>query len=257
VRRRWLSVPRCPSGAARRGPPGHSATVSIACRPVVVAVGGAPGSGKTTVAKAVALRLGVLLLTRDEFKQGLGWSAARLDSGGAVQFDSALDVAGGRLSSVAEDVMTDVARSLAAAGVSFVLETAVLASPLVDALAAEGARVVAVHVVASEDVVGARLRARVASGSPVAEQLLSQFERGEMDPEIFHAATAESSAPRAEAAIDSGRFVQRVPDRTRCGPAPAGPVRTRSSGGDPAAPRAVRQHGACARSGTSPTTPAR
>jgi len=87
-------------------------------------------------------------VTRDEFKQGLGWSSAMLDSRGAVQFDSALNVAGGRLSSVAEDVMTDVARSLAAAG--------------------------------------ARLRACVASGSPVAAQLLSQFERGEMDPEILH-----------------------------------------------------------------------
>jgi predicted kinase len=55
---------------------GHGAT------PLLVLVTGAAGSGKTTLAKAVAAELDVLHLERDDIWDGLRFSSAR--SGGAV-----------------------------------------------------------------------------------------------------------------------------------------------------------------------------
>ncbi|MFY1595822.1 hypothetical protein [Micromonospora sp. WMMD737] len=100
-------------------------------RPVVVAVCGSPGAGKTTVAIASARRLGLPLLTRDELKTGLGLSSASVTQGGDVQLDSDLS------------------------------------HTLLDALITCGARVLAVHVVADEAVIRDRLRARAVSGAAV------------------------------------------------------------------------------------------
>jgi hypothetical protein len=69
--------------------------------------------------------------------------------------------------------------------VSFVVETSVLSEELLDALLASDARVLAVHVVAREPVIGDRLRARAAGGGAVAQRLAAQFERGELEPSIF------------------------------------------------------------------------
>ncbi|MFJ5076309.1 AAA family ATPase [Streptomyces sp. NPDC088553] len=155
-------------------------------RPVVVAVCGSPGAGKTTVARATARRLGVPFLTRDEIKLGLGLSSASLTQDGGVQLNPDFHVAGGPLSLRAETVMVDTARLLASSGTSFVVESSVLSHTLLDALRAHDARVLAVHVVAREPVIADRLRARVAEGSAVDRQLASQLQRGDMKRSIFH-----------------------------------------------------------------------
>ncbi len=154
-------------------------------RPVVVAVCGSPGAGKTTVACATARRLGVLFLTRDEIKVGLGLSSASIAKDGGVQLNPDFHIAGGPLSLRAEAVMVDAARLLASSGVSFVVESSVLSRKLLDALLACEARVLAVHVVARESVIGERLRTRAAEGGAVDRQLSSQFRRGEMKRSIF------------------------------------------------------------------------
>ncbi|MFE9172800.1 AAA family ATPase [Streptomyces kebangsaanensis] len=154
-------------------------------RPVVVAVCGSPGAGKTTVARATARRLGVPFLTRDEIKAGLGLSSASVAEDGGVQPNPDFHIAGGPLSLRAEAVMVNAARLLASSGVSFVVESSVLSHKLLDALLACDARVLAVHVVAREPVIDERLRARAAEGGAADRQLSSQFQRGEMKRSIF------------------------------------------------------------------------
>lgn len=152
---------------------------------MVIAVCGSPGAGKTTVATATARRLGLPLLSRDEIKTGLGLSAASATQDGGIQFDADFHIAGGPLSLRAEAVMADAARLLATSRVSFVVESSVLSRELLDTLLACGARVLAVHVVASEAVIRGRLRARAANGAAVDRQLESQFQRGEIKRSIF------------------------------------------------------------------------
>ncbi|NJP35881.1 AAA family ATPase [Micromonospora thermarum] len=154
-------------------------------RPVVIAVCGCPGAGKTTVAAATAGRFGIPFLTRDEIKTGLGLSSASVAEDGRVRLDRDFHVAGGPVSLRAEAVMVDVVRLLAASGVSFVVESSVLSHELLDVLVAGGTRVLAVHVVAQEAVIGQRLGARAAEGGAVDQQLLSLFQRGEMKRSIF------------------------------------------------------------------------
>jgi predicted kinase len=154
-------------------------------RPVVVAVCGTPGAGKTTVARTTARRLGVPLLTRDEIKTGLGLSSASVAEDGDVRFNPDFHVAGGPVSLHAEALMVDAARLLASSRVSFVVESSVLSHKLLDALFAGDARVLAVHVTAHESVIDGRLRARAAAGGATDQQLASQFQRGEMKPSIF------------------------------------------------------------------------
>ncbi|MGW8800859.1 AAA family ATPase [Streptomyces sp. NPDC055775] len=154
-------------------------------RPLVVAVCGSPGAGKTTVARATARRLGVPFLTRDEIKLGLGLSSASVAKDGGVQLNPDFHIAGGPLSLRAETVMVDAAGLLASSGVSFVVESSVLSRKLLDVLLASDARVLAVHVIAHESVIDERLRARAAEGGGVDRQLSSQFQRGEMKRSIF------------------------------------------------------------------------
>ncbi|MFC0029728.1 AAA family ATPase [Micromonospora chaiyaphumensis] len=154
-------------------------------RPVVVAVCGCPGAGKTTVAAATAGHLGIPFLTRDEIKTGLGLSTASVAGDGQVRFDRDFHVAGGPVSLRAEAVMVDAARLFAAAGVSFVVESSVLSQETLGVLRACRARVLAVHVVAAEEAVGRRLGARAAEGRAVDQQLLALFRRGEMKRSIF------------------------------------------------------------------------
>jgi predicted kinase len=153
-------------------------------RPVVVAVCGSPGAGKTTVASATARRLRVPFLTRDEIKTGLGLSSASVADDG-VRFDRDFHIAGGPFSLRAEAVMVDAARLLAASRVSFVVESSVLSQELLTVLHACGGRVLIVHVVAQDSVIDRRLRARAAKGGAVDQQLASLFQRGEMKRLIF------------------------------------------------------------------------
>ncbi|MCX4982428.1 AAA family ATPase [Streptomyces sp. NBC_00572] len=154
-------------------------------RPLVVAVCGSPGAGKTTVAGATARHLGVPFLTRDEIKTGLGLSSASVAEDGGVQLTPDFHIAGGPLSRRAESVMVDTARLLASSGMSFVVESSVLSSKLLDTLRASDAQVLAVHVVARDSVIAERLRVRAAKGGAVDQQLAAQFQRGEMKPSIF------------------------------------------------------------------------
>ena len=133
--------------------------------PQVIAVCGSPGAGKTTVARAIARRLGLVLLSRDEVKNGLGLTCG---------YEPEFHLAGGPYSQQAEAVLTDLAWGLAEARVSFVLETSVLSKELLD-----GLQVLAVHVTARPEVIDARLQARDD------HQLADQFRRGEMPAKVF------------------------------------------------------------------------
>ncbi|GAA4603453.1 putative kinase [Actinoplanes octamycinicus] len=117
-------------------------------RAVVVAVCGSPGAGKTTTARKAAARLGVPLLSRDEIADGLRLSGV------------AAEAIRGR----AETLLVEAAVRFAAAGLSFVLDNSVLSRSLVEGLLGVEARVLAVHVIARDEVIGARLRERVTAG---------------------------------------------------------------------------------------------
>lgn len=158
-------------------------------RPIVIAVCGSPGAGKTSVASAAALRLGVPLLTRDELKQGLGLSSGSVDPDDLAQMPPDFHIAGGPFTVRAERAMVAAAFTLASSGVTFVVETSVLSDDLLDTVAACGAVVLAVHVVASKQTIGKRLQARAVDGGAVAQQLAEQFDRGEMVPSIFRPPT--------------------------------------------------------------------
>jgi predicted kinase len=152
-------------------------------QPVVVAVCGSPGAEKTTIASAVACRLGVPLLTRDEIKTGLGLSACLVQDG-RVQLQRDFHIAGGPFSLRAQAVLVEAARLFATSGVSFVVES-MLSQDLLNVLTASDVRVLAVHVVADEAVIHRRLNARAAEGGAIDQQLLAQFQRGEMRRSIF------------------------------------------------------------------------
>jgi predicted kinase len=152
---------------------------------VAIAVCGRPAAGKTTIASATAGRLGIPFLTRDEIKTGLGLSSASVAEDGRVRLDPDFHLAGGPISLRAEAAMVNAARLLATAGVSFVVESSVLSHELLGVLLGCDTRVLAVHVIAREAVIGRRLAARAAAGGAIDRQLLSLFQRGEMNESIF------------------------------------------------------------------------
>jgi hypothetical protein len=127
----------------------------------------------------------VPFLTRDEIKTGLGLSSARVTEDRTFQLNSDFHIAGGPFSRRAETILIETARVLASSQVSFVVESSVLSKDLLGALNGCGARVLVLHVVADEAVVGDRLRVRASKGWPVDEQMAAWFERGEMNPSIF------------------------------------------------------------------------
>ncbi|MEV4479540.1 AAA family ATPase [Micromonospora coxensis] len=197
---------------------------------MVIAVCGCPGAGKTTIAAATAGRFGIPFLTRDEIKTGLGLSSAVVAEDGRVRLDPDFHVAGGPVSRRAEAVMVDAVRLLAAVGVSFVVESSVLSPELLGALLAGDARVLAVHVVAQDAVIGRRLAARAAEGGAIDQQLLSAFQRGAMTRAIFeppegvHAVveidTSDDGAPAIETIV-AAAVALLGPPRTGDGPMPA------------------------------------
>ncbi len=203
-------------------------------RPVVIAVCGCPGAGKTTIASATASRFGIPFLTRDEIKTGLGLSSASVAEDGRVRLDRDFHVAGGPVSLRAEAVMVNAVRLLAASGVSFVVESSVLSHELLGVLLACGARVLAVHAVAQEAVIDQRLGARAAEGGAIDQQLLSLFQRGEMKRSIFEPPegvdavveidTSDHGAPAIESIV-AALTALLGPPRTGGGSLPSEPAR--------------------------------
>jgi predicted kinase len=82
-------------------------------RPFVIAVGGIPGAGKTTLARRLATALYVPLLVRDEIKEGMHITAGSDDPAEVHRFAAA-----------AFEVFWSTARDLVDAGVSLVIEAA-------------------------------------------------------------------------------------------------------------------------------------
>lgn len=177
---------------------------------MVIAVCGCPGAGKTTVASATAGHLGIPFLTRDEIKTGLGLSSASVAEDGRVRLAGDFHVAGGPLSLRAEAVLVDAARLLAASGVSLVVESSVLSPDLLRALLAGGSRVLAVHVVAREAVIGRRLVARAAGGGAVDQQLLSLFRQGELGRSIFAPPEGVDAVVEVDTSDDSAPVIETV-----------------------------------------------
>lgn len=140
--------------------------------PVVIAVCGSPAAGKTSLAKEVSASLHLPLITRDELALGLRLGATA-------------DFSPDDIRSAAEDSMIATSALLVSSGVSFVLESSVLNGLHLAPLAAEGARVLVVHVVASSVVIERRLRARTDAGDQAMQRLLDQHKRGVMGPEVF------------------------------------------------------------------------
>jgi predicted kinase len=179
-------------------------------RPVVIAVCGCPGAGKTTIASATAGRLGIPFLTRDELKTGLGLSSASVAEDGRVRLDRAFHVAGGSVSHRAEAVMVDAVRLLAASGVSLVVESSVLSRELLGMLLACDTRVLAVHVVAQEAVIGRRLAARAAQGGAIDQQLLDLFQRGEMKRSIFEPPESVEAVVEIDTSDQGDRAIETI-----------------------------------------------
>jgi predicted kinase len=82
-------------------------------RPFVIAVGGIPGAGKTTLARRLADALYVPLLVRDEIKEGMHVTVRSVDPAEVRRFSDA-----------AFRAFWSTAANLAAAGVSQVIEAA-------------------------------------------------------------------------------------------------------------------------------------
>ncbi len=82
-------------------------------RPFVIAVGGIPGAGKTTLARRLAAALFVPVLVRDEIKEGMHVTARSVDPAEVRRFSAAAFAA-----------FWSTAANLTAAGVSLVIEAA-------------------------------------------------------------------------------------------------------------------------------------
>lgn len=140
--------------------------------PVVIAVSGSPASGKTSIAKEISDSLRLPLITRDELALGL-------------RFGAPADVSPDDVRAAAEDAMIATSTVLVSSGVSFVLESSVLNDPHLAGLAAGGARLLVVHVVASPVVIERRLQDRIDTGDTAMQRLLDEHNSGVMTPEIF------------------------------------------------------------------------
>ncbi|GAA0970981.1 AAA family ATPase [Actinocorallia libanotica] len=100
----------------------------VTSSPTLIVVSGPPGSGKTTLARKVAARIGCPLIIRDEIKQGLVMATPGYEPGG----DDPLNL-------TALTVFTDVLTTLLKSGTTTVAEAAFqdrLWRPILDGLTA-------------------------------------------------------------------------------------------------------------------------
>jgi predicted kinase len=144
--------------------------------PALLLVTGPPAAGKTTIAAALAERLGLPLLAKDTLKETLGGSL-----GVTGRAESR------RLGAAVFELLAALTRELLVHGVSLAVEGNFdRASPLFHDL--PPARIVQVHVTAPPEVLHERLLARDASRHPVhydseaADEIAAQAAGGRFDP---------------------------------------------------------------------------
>jgi predicted kinase len=139
----------------------------------LIVVAGAPGAGKTTLARGLAERLEVPLLAKDDVKEAL------FDSLGTGDRDWSR-----RLGAATYEVLFVVAGRLLEAGVSFVLESNFTSAEPFRAL--PEARIVQVLCVAPADVVLARYARRKRHpghlDDAIVDELRARLEAGEWRP---------------------------------------------------------------------------
>ncbi len=127
-------------------------------RPALVLVGGAPASGKTTLATVLARTIGLPLLAKDDVKETL------LDALGATDRARSREIGAASYA-----VLFSVAARLLDAGVGAVLESnwrrGVPEPDLEPLVAAAGPGTVLVHCQAGRDEIARRYRARWADGA--------------------------------------------------------------------------------------------
>lgn len=149
-------------------------------RPRLVIISGAPGAGKTTLARTLALRLRVPLLVKDDLKEAI-----------ADEIGPPADVpASQRLGLAAYRVLYDVAQTLATAGVDLIIESNFrrgLSEPDLEPL-----------VLAAD----CRLLHCTASPVTVRNRYSERFRRGERHPAHLDSARADALA----ADLEAGRF---------------------------------------------------
>ncbi len=130
--------------------------------PLLVVVTGAPGAGKTTIARALAAELHLPLLAKDDVKEAL------FDALGVGDREWSR-----RLGAATYDVLLAVARRILEAGTSCILESNFSNPEPLRAL--PPARIVQVLCVAPHDVVLARYSARVRHAGHLDDEIVEEL----------------------------------------------------------------------------------
>jgi hypothetical protein len=186
----------------------HLRSAQVTC----VLVGGAPGTGKSTFAHALAPFLDAVVCSSDEVRKdlaGLPHDTRAEAAYGAGIYDAAHTEA-------TYDALADRARRLLARGVSVILDASWTRRARREAVAriarATSSDLIALRCVVPDDVAARRIAARRATGTHVSDTTadIARAMRVDADPwpeavEITTAGTIDSTVARARRAIDESR----------------------------------------------------